>query len=130
VRLLLDTHIFLWFLTADGRLPAPWLPTLRDPGNETYVSVVSLWEATVKWQLGKLPLPAAPDVYLPHQRTIHQFASLALDEGSVARLGSLPAMHRDPFDRMLICQAIHHGLTLVSMDGAIAAYANHITLLR
>src|SRR6266545_3797414 len=107
MRLLLDTHIFLWFISGDAKLPDGWRDSIRDPEHDVYVSVVSLWEAIVKHQLGKLSLPQPPEHYLPAQRVRHQLASLCLDEASVRHLASLPPIHRDPFDRMLICQAIY-----------------------
>lgn len=61
MKLLLDTHIFLWYISGDGRLPEGIREAIRDPGNEVFLSVVSVWEAIIKHQLGKLPLPAAPD---------------------------------------------------------------------
>jgi PIN domain nuclease of toxin-antitoxin system len=84
--------------------------SIRDLDNETYLSVVSLWEEIVKHHLGKLPFPEPPDSYLPTQRQRHQIASLSLEEASISRLAGLPQIHRDPFDRMLICQALEHGL--------------------
>lgn len=122
MKLLLDTHIFLWFISGDERLPVMMRDSIRNPENDVYVSVVSLWEAIVKHQLGKLPLPQPPETYLPVQRERHQIASLALDEASVSQLAKLPPLHRDPFDRMLICQAAEHGLTLVTVDDMIASY--------
>jgi PIN domain nuclease of toxin-antitoxin system len=103
MRLLLDTHIFLWFLLADNRLPNANAQALRNPLNEVFVSVVSVWEATVKYQIGKLPLPGSPELYLPRQRQRHQFSSLPLDEASISHLTRLPPFHNDPFDRMLVC---------------------------
>jgi len=122
MKLLLDTHIFLWFISGDKRLPKGMQDSIRDPNNEVYLSVVSLWEAIVKYQLGRLPLPQLPNIYLPIQRQRHRIASLPLDEASVTQLANLPQIHRDPFDRMLICQAMEHGLTIVTVDGAIYAY--------
>jgi PIN domain nuclease of toxin-antitoxin system len=87
-----------------------------------FLSPVSLWEALVKYRLGKLPLPENPEVYLPRQCRLHQIDSLPLDEASVQHLASLPDLHRDPFDRMLICQALEHGLTLATVDAAIKSY--------
>jgi PIN domain nuclease of toxin-antitoxin system len=103
MKLLLDTHIFLWFISGDQRLSDPLRNSIRNPDNEVYLSVVSLWETIVKYQLGKLPLPESPETYLPKQRDRHQIVSLNLDEGSVAQLTKLPLLHRDSFDRMLIC---------------------------
>ena len=65
MRLLLDTHIFLWYISGDGRLPTAMKDAIRDPSNEAYLSVVSVWEAIVKHQLGKLPLPQSPEIFIP-----------------------------------------------------------------
>lgn len=86
------------------------------------MSVVSVWEAVIKHQLGRLPLPEPPGTYLPEQRRRHSISTLAVDEASVAQLGKLPPLHRDPFDRLLVCQALEHGLTLVTVDDAVRAY--------
>ena len=76
----------------------------------------------VKYALGKLPLPHPPEHYLPIQRVQHQMTSLALDEASVCHLATLPSVHRDPFDRMLVCQAIEHALTIVTVDSVFESY--------
>jgi PIN domain nuclease of toxin-antitoxin system len=122
VNLLLDTHIFLWLISGDSRLPARHRDAIRDPGNEVYLSVVAVWEAIIKHQLGRLPVPEPPEVYLPRQRELHAIESLALDEPSVARLAALPKLHRDPFDRIMVCQAQEHGLTMISVDPSVCAY--------
>jgi PIN domain nuclease of toxin-antitoxin system len=77
----------------------------------------------IKHQLGKLPLPEPPETYLPKQRDFHQIASLNVDEKSVAQLAQLPILHRDPFDRMLICQALQNELTIATVDAAMCAYS-------
>ena len=130
MRLLLDTHIFLWYITGDRRLSDAVLPLIRDPANAVYLSVVSVWEAMVKYQLGRLPLPQPPDSYIPQQRQRHRIESLSLDEESVTNLAKLPELHKDPFDRMLICQAIQHGLTIVSVDDALGAYSTQVSVIR
>jgi PIN domain nuclease of toxin-antitoxin system len=122
MKLLLDTHIFLWYISDDHHLPKDLKDIIQDSVNEVYLSVVSLWESIVKYHLGKLPLPMSPDKYLPHQRERHDISSLSLDEASIIHLSGLPSLHRDPFDRMLICQAIEHNMTIVTMDAAIAQY--------
>lgn len=122
MRLLLDTHIFLWYITGDRRLPKDKRESIRNSDNEVYLSVVSLWETIIKYQLGKLQLPQPPEVYLPLQRARHQIFSLGLDEASVSHLNQLPPIHRDPFDRMLICQANAHGLTIVTIDDIMIQY--------
>lgn len=86
------------------------------------MSVISVWECIIKYQLGKLPLPESPEIYLPKQRNLHSILSLDLDEGSVAQLINLPPLHNDPFDRILICQALQNGLTIATVDAAVRAY--------
>ena len=122
MRLLLDTQIFLWFISGDARLPDDWRDSIRHHGNDVYLSVVSLWEGMIKHQVGKLQLPAPPENYLPTQRERHQIASLPLDEASVRQLARLSPIHRDPFDRMLVCQAMEHQLTIVTVDDVFSAY--------
>ncbi len=122
MRLILDTHVFLWYITADPKLPASFLAASRDPANEVYLSVVSIWEAVIKYQLGKLPLPAAPADYLPRQRDAHGIGSLSIDEGAMRHLATLPPLHRDPFDRLLVSQALQHELTVATVDSDVAAY--------
>ncbi|MBD2452760.1 type II toxin-antitoxin system VapC family toxin [Nostoc sp. FACHB-87] len=123
MKILLDTHIFLWFISGDKQLPTDVRNAICNLDNQIYLSVVSIWECIVKYQLGKLPLPESPEIYIPKQRDRHQIANLDLDEGSVTQLASLPALHKDPFDRMLICQALQYGLTIATVDSAIRAYS-------
>ena len=127
MKILLDTCEFLWLVSGDDKLPAPVAFAVRDPQNQVFLSAVSFWEISVKHNLGKLPLPLPPAQFIPAQREKHLIASLALDEAAVAQLGGLPALHRDPFDRMLVCQAQAHGLTLASSDPLIRQYP--VTLL-
>ncbi len=122
MRLLLDTHIFLWLISGDARLSNETKAKILDAENTAYLSVVSIWETIVKYQLGNLSLPQLPSEYLPKQRERHQIESLRLDEISVSRLVALPSIHRDPFDRMLICQALAHDCTFVTVDEAIMRY--------
>lgn len=122
MKVLLDTCEFLWFVSGDPRLPESVADIVRDPANHVYLSVVSFWEISVKHGLGKLQLPEPPALFVPYQRDQHCFLPLALDEEAVARLGSLPNIHRDPFDRMLVCQAQAHGLTLASSDPLVRQY--------
>jgi PIN domain nuclease of toxin-antitoxin system len=123
MKILLDTHIFLWFISGDTKLSTDVRDAIRDLDNEVYLSAVSIWEAIVKYQLGKLPLPEPPETYLPKQRDLHQLSSLALDESSVVQLANLPPLHRDPFDRMLVCQALQNSLTIATVDAAVRAYS-------
>jgi PIN domain nuclease of toxin-antitoxin system len=122
MKLLLDTQIFLWFISGSAQLSASFRESIQNPDNEVYLSVVSLWECIIKYQLGKLPLPESPEIYLPKQRERHRIDSLTVDELSVAQLIKLPSLHRDPFDRLLICQALQHNLIIVTADAAVMAY--------
>jgi PIN domain nuclease of toxin-antitoxin system len=122
MRLLLNTHVFLWFISADARLPQAVVDAIRDPGSEIYLSAVSVWEVSIKYRLGKLPLPQPPETYLPFQRNQHGITSLPLDESTITHLPALPDLHRDPFDRILLCQAAEYGLTVVTADDTLLAY--------
>lgn len=122
MKLLLDTHIFLWYISNDPRLSIQVAQIIRQTENQVYLSAISLWECLVKYGLGKLPLPEAPEIYLPYQRQQHDISSLSLDETSIRHLVNLPILHRDPFDRMLICQAIEYQLILVTEDEAVRQY--------
>ena len=122
MRLLLDTHVFLWYITADPRLPVTFLAAIREPANDVYLNAASVWEAVIKHVLGKLPLPASPADFLPRQRDAHGIAALPIDEGAMTYLVGLPALHLDPFDRLLIARALQHGMTIVTVDADVASY--------
>jgi PIN domain nuclease of toxin-antitoxin system len=122
MRILLDTCEFLRLVAGDAKLPPQVAAAVRDPQNAVYLSAVSFWEISLKHSLGKLPLPQPPAQFVPQQRDKHLIAPLMLDETAVAQLSGLPALHRDPFDRMLICQAMAHGLTLASSDSLVRQY--------
>lgn len=122
MKLLLDTCIFLWFISGDKRLSDSLREAICDPENEVFLSSVSIWESIVKYQLEKLPLPKPPAEYLPEQRRKHHISSLPVDEGSIIHLSNLLPLHRDPFDCMLICQAIEYDLILVTTDNIIRSY--------
>jgi PIN domain nuclease of toxin-antitoxin system len=127
MRILLDTCDFLWFISGDAALSEATRRDIQDARNEVFLSVVSVWEIVVKHGLGKLRLPQSPEVYVPAQRELHRITSLALEESAVRRLAGLPSIHRDPFDRMLVCQALDGGMRLVSSDPVMRQYS--VTLL-
>lgn len=122
VRLLLDTCTFLWIVAGSAELSAHARELFVDPDNETYLSSVSAWEIALKHSLARLPLPEPPERFVPAQRARHGIEPLTLDEESALHLARLPSLHRDPFDRMLVCQAIVHGLVVLGPDPAIAQY--------
>lgn len=121
MRLLLDTCTFLWW--AGGRtLSAGATAAVQDPSNDVFLSAVSVWEIVTKHGAGRLPLPEPPDRLIPAERQLRGVTPLAFDEESALQGTRLPALHRDPFDRMLIAQAIALGLAIVTPDPAIAQY--------
>jgi len=122
LKVLLDTHIFLWFITKNKRLSQKGYDAISNRDNEIYLSVVSVWEAMIKYQLGKLPLPESPEIYLPQQREKHLIVSLSIDETTITQLAKLPPLHNDPFDRLLLCQSLEHDLIIMTEDKAILSY--------
>jgi len=120
--LLLDSVTFLWWVTAHPSLSTVARDAISDPDRDVYLSAISTWEISLKHGLGKLPLPQSPDVLLPRLRKDHGITELPLSEAATLQLFKLPALHRDPFDRMLVCQCIEHGLTLVTPDKSVRAY--------
>lgn len=122
MKLLLDTCVFLWVLTDDKALSGQPREWIADPENEIFLSSISAWEIIVKYSLGRLSLPESPHLFLPRQRLLHGIESLPLHEEAVLQLNRLPDYHKDPFDRMLICQAIMHGMPILTPDAAINRY--------
>jgi len=121
-KILLDTCTFLWLVRDDAALSSKARELIVDIDNTIFLSSVSAWEITVKHDLGRLPLADLPSIYIQNERQKHGIESLPLVEEAVAQLGKLPAYHNDPFDRMLICQAIYHGCVLLTPDYAIIRY--------
>jgi PIN domain nuclease of toxin-antitoxin system len=122
VKLLLDSCTFLWIVADNPLLSATARAMFRDPANETFLSVVSAWEIAVKNALGQMPLPEPADSYVPAFRKRELIEPLPLSEEMVLQVVRLPAIHRDPFDRLLICQAIAEGMTILTPDERIRQY--------
>lgn len=120
MKLLLDTHVWLWFVRGETALPPAFGAAIRDPGNAVMVSVVSAWEVQIKTAIGKLQLGSVLDEFLD-AATLH-FDILDVSLRHVRALAALPLHHRDPFDRMLVAQAQADGLTLVTVDPLVRAY--------
>ncbi len=122
MRLLLDTCTFLWIVGGAKELSSRAREAFADPANEVFLSAASAWEIAVKHRLGKLPLPAALDEFVPAQRAAHGIEPLTVEEESALHVAKLPDLHRDPFDRMLVAQALVGGLVLVTPDDTIRRY--------
>jgi PIN domain nuclease of toxin-antitoxin system len=123
MKILVDTCTFLWIASDSPRLSKAAAVAFLDPNNERYMSAASAWEIGIKHAAGRLPLPQKPDVFVPAIREASGIASLPVDEESALHAGRLPALHADPFDRMLIAQAIVHGMTILTPDPEIEQYA-------
>ena len=122
MRLLLDTCTFLWLVDNHPSLSERARDAIVDPANEVYLSAASAWEIVIKHALGRLELAVAVDDYLPRQREAHLIESLPIGEDATLALAKLPVPHRDPFDRILVAQAIIEGCSLVTPDPLIKAY--------
>jgi PIN domain nuclease of toxin-antitoxin system len=122
VKLLLDTCTFLWATAAPERLPRRVADLILAAENEVYLSAASAWEIAIKHATGRLQLRDPVDRFVRDERDAAGFASLAIDEESALHLSRLPALHRDPFDRMLVSQAIVHGMTIVTPDPLVTQY--------
>ena len=121
MRLLLDTCSFLW-LAGGSALSVAAVAAVRDPSNEVFLSAVSAWEIATKYRAGRLTLPESPARLIPTERDLRGILELAFDEESALQVLRLPPLHRDPFDRMLISQAIAGGLAVVTPDPLITRY--------
>jgi PIN domain nuclease of toxin-antitoxin system len=122
MRLLLDTHAFLWFVIGSPNLSPAARALIEDAANEKLLSVASLWEMAIKSSLGKLTLSAPFDVLLPQQLDLNGICLLNITTAHAAVVAALPFHHRDPFDRLLIAQAMVEKLPIVTIDTAFDAY--------
>jgi len=122
MRLLLDTHAFLWFIMGSANLSVNARALIENPGNERLFSVVCLWEIAIKTSLGKLTLSAPFDELMPAQLMLNGIDVLNIKVDHLSTLTSLPFHHRDPFDRLIIAQAIVEKLPVISFDGVFDTY--------
>ena len=122
MKLLLDTHAFLWFIAGDTQLNGYARHLIEEPGNERYLSVASVWEITIKSSLGRLTIPTPPSTLIREHTWANAIDLLAITPEHLDTLHNLPYHHKDPFDRLLIAQAIQEGLVLVTKDQAFDAY--------
>jgi PIN domain nuclease of toxin-antitoxin system len=125
-RYLLDTSVFLWAGGDTGRLSRTARDGLLQPEAKRYVSVVSVWEMQIKHSQGKLPLPERADSLAARFATALRCEVLGLTMQHIARLYDLQAFHRDPFDRILVAQALAEGLTILSPDPLLRSYPAQI----
>jgi len=121
MRLLLETHTFLWFIDDNPQLSKRGKALLEDD-NALLLSIASLWEIAIKVSLGRLTLPTPYEAFITQQLTVNSIDILPISIFHLAAVSTLPVHHRDPFDRLLIAQAMVERLTIVSVDAAFDAY--------
>jgi PIN domain nuclease of toxin-antitoxin system len=122
VNLLLDTHALLWALAGDPRLGPAAVAAIADRANAVYASAASAWEMAIKVGLGKLDVPPDIGAWLPDELRASGIAPLAVTVEHAAGVEELPRHHADPFDRLLIAQAIAENLVIVTVDRQLAHY--------
>ena len=122
MKLLLDTHVLLWAATSPDRLRDDARAAIEDGSSDVFVSAVTAWEIAIKQSLAKLELARPAELWLPEVIQRSGFQSVAVDQAAALRVRALPWHHRDPFDRLLIAQALEEGLTIVTRDAQFSAY--------
>lgn len=122
MKVLLDTHVFLWMQGAPDRLSAMARALVENQDNELLLSAASAWEIAIKHALGRLDLPESPERYVPGRMRSSSVEGLNVTHAHALASGSLPALHRDPFDRMLVAQALSERLPIITADQAIRQY--------
>lgn len=122
MKLLLDTHTFLWFIVGDSQLSTYARQLIENPANERYLSVGSIWEITIKSSLGRLTVTMPPSVLISEHVWANAIDLLAIAPDHLDILHTLPYYHNDPFDRLMIAQALQEGMLLITRDQAFQAY--------
>ena len=127
-RLLLDTHLVLWWLNGDPRLPQPVVERVQAPESEVFVSQASLWEMAIKLSIGRLHVDL-PE--LERQLTLQGFRWLPISNAHVLAVAELPTdgVHRDPFDRLLVCQSRVEPMLLLSLDSQLGSYGSTVIVV-
>lgn len=127
-RLLLDTHILLWALLDSPRLGAPARAMIADAGSEVLFSAVSVWEVAIKHALGRRDFPFRPE-RVAAQAAEDGYAEVPVTSGIASRVAYMPLHHRDPFDRLIVAQALHLPARLLTADPALRAYSSELVVL-
>lgn len=123
MKLLLDTHAFLWFVEGDSRLSKKAVAAIADSNNLLFLSVASIWEMAIKVHKEKLILSQPLDQFITTWVTFYRIDKLSIESKHAIQTALIPAFHNDPFDRMLVAQTIQEDMVLVSGDQKISAYS-------
>jgi PIN domain nuclease of toxin-antitoxin system len=122
VKALLDTHTFLWWNLDSPQLSATARDFIRDGGNEIYLSAASVWEIAVKYGRNRLELPEVPRIYIANRLARHHFVGLPIQINHATHVHTLPQIHTDPFDRIIVAQSQLEGLPLLTADSTLQQY--------
>lgn len=122
MRILLDTCTFLWLIAGSRQLSSSARRAFRSVENELFLSAASAWEIALKYSAGRLKLADPPALLVPKERERHGIEELAVTEADALNAGRLPELHRDPFDRLLVAQALARGLQILTPDELIVRY--------
>jgi len=122
LKVLLDTNVFLWWITKDPRIPDTASKIIANENNELYLSVASCWEMIIKIQLGKLKIIDRPELFFPEHMSINNIKGLPIQISHALHLYKLPMHHRDPFDRIIIAQSQVEKLPLIANDAMFKKY--------
>ena len=123
MRALLDTHVFLWWVSDDSRLSTHAREIITDRENTLFLSAASGWEIAIKAKLGRLKLPEPLETFIPEQMVLNAIERLSVQMNHALHVHTLPLHHRDPFDRLLVAQAQLDNLPILTADPKIALYA-------
>lgn len=122
MRALLDTHSFLWFIAGDAHLSALARQTIEDLDNEMFISTANLWEIAIQVSIGKLGLGGPYEQFIPQELKRQKMVVLPIEVAHLSVVSQLPLHHRDPFDRLIIAQALTEGMPIISVDEVFDAY--------
>ncbi|AUC62564.1 toxin-antitoxin system Pin family toxin component (plasmid) [Cyanobacterium sp. HL-69] len=122
MKILLDSHCWLWWLFEPEKLSKIAIETISSSQNELYLSVASIWEMGIKFKLGKLNLPVSPEILIPQQMQIDNIFPLFISVDHAITASTLPLYHKDPFDRMLIGQSQLESMIIITNDSVFSSY--------
>lgn len=122
MKVLLDTHVFIWAISDPSRLSSRALVIIQDLRNEVLLSIASAWEMAIKASIGKLTIRGPAIAFVQHQLASHGIGLLAIQLSHLERLEKIPLYHRDPFDRLLVAQCIEEGAILITVDPQLQLY--------
>jgi len=122
MRILLDTHAFLWFILDDPQLGTKAKAMIEDPANDIEISPASYWELAIKISLRKYSLPKPYQQFIESQIAINEFHILHIEPKHTSLITTMPLHHKDPFDRLLVAQAIVEGIPIISVDEQLDPY--------